>query len=68
MIIEWVAAGITAVGIIALAKAIMTGLAISRRPSHHLAEQTGTKPVPPAAQVGDAANTSLWGDASHRRR
>jgi hypothetical protein len=44
-------AGMVAIGLIMLWKAIVTGLAISRRPSHHLAEQTGTKPVPPEAQV-----------------
>ena len=49
--IEWVTAGIVAVGIIVAAKAMITGLAMSRRPSHHLAEQTGTKPVSPEAQV-----------------
>jgi len=44
-------AAIAAVGLIAIGKAIMTGLAISRRASHHLAEQTGTSPVPPEAQI-----------------
>jgi hypothetical protein len=44
-------AAIGAVGLIAIGKAIMTGLAISRRASHHLAEQTGTSPVPPEAQI-----------------
>jgi hypothetical protein len=57
--IEWVIAGIVAVGIIVAARAIMTGLAMSRRPSHHLAEQTGTKPVPPEAQ--HPSDGSLWG-------
>jgi hypothetical protein len=49
--IEWVIAGVVAVGIIVVARAIMTGLIMSRRASHHLAEQTGTKPVPPEAQL-----------------
>jgi hypothetical protein len=44
-------AAIAAVGLIAIGKAIMTGLAISRRASHHLAERTGTSPVPPEAQI-----------------
>ena len=57
--IDWVTAGIVAVGIIVVAKAIITGLAISRRPSHHLAEQTGTTPVPPEAQ--HTSEGSLWG-------
>jgi hypothetical protein len=29
----------------------MTGITISRRASHHLAQQTGTSPVPPQAQI-----------------
>jgi hypothetical protein len=44
-------AAVVAITMIAVSKAIMTGLAISRRPSHHLAEQTGTSPVPPEAQI-----------------
>ena len=44
-------AGIVAIGLIVLGRAIVTGLAISRRPSHHLAQQTGTSPVPPEAQI-----------------
>lgn len=46
-----VIAAVVAIGLIVLGKAIMTGLAISRRPSHHLAERTGTSPVPPEAQI-----------------
>ena len=49
--IEWVIAGIVAVGIIAVGRAIITGLTMSHRPSHHLAEQKSTKPVPPEAQL-----------------
>jgi hypothetical protein len=44
-------AGVVAIGLIALYRAIVTGLAILRRPSHHLAEQTGASPVPPAVDV-----------------
>jgi len=44
-------AAVVSLAIIAVSKAIITGLAISRRPSHHLATQTGTSPVPPEAQV-----------------
>jgi hypothetical protein len=44
-------AAVVAIGLIAVGKAITTGFAISRRPSHHLAEQTGTSPVPPEAQI-----------------
>lgn len=44
-------AAVVSLGIIAVGKGIAKGLAISRRPSHHLATQTGTSPVRPEAQV-----------------
>lgn len=44
-------AAVVSVGIIAVGRAIIRGLSISRRPSHQLAEQTGTTPVPPEAQI-----------------
>ena len=44
-------AGVVAVGLIILGKAIMIGFTVSRRPSHHLAEQTGARPVPPAVDI-----------------
>jgi hypothetical protein len=44
-------AGVVAIGLMALGRAILTGLAMSRRPPHHLAQQTGTSPVPPDAQI-----------------
>jgi hypothetical protein len=44
-------AGVVAIGLIVLGRTIVTGLAISRRPSHHLAQQTGASPVPPAVDV-----------------
>jgi hypothetical protein len=44
-------AGIVAIGLIVLGKAISTGLAVSRRSSHHLAQQTGSSPVPPAVDI-----------------
>jgi hypothetical protein len=44
-------AGVVAIGLIVLGRAIVIGLAISRRPSHHLAQQTGASPVPPALDV-----------------
>jgi len=56
--IEWVIAGVVAMGIIVVGRAVMTGLRISRRRSQHLAEQTGTKPVPPEAQL--PSETSPW--------
>jgi hypothetical protein len=48
---QLIVAGIAAVGVIGVARAIIRGLAISRSPSHHLAEQSGTDPVPPEAQI-----------------
>jgi hypothetical protein len=47
----WLIAAVVAIALIVVGKAIITGLAISRRSSHHLATQTGTSPVPPEAQV-----------------
>jgi len=44
-------ATVVAIGLIVLGKAIATGIAISRRPAHHLAEQTGSSPVPPAVDL-----------------
>jgi len=44
-------ATVVAIGLIVLGKAIVTGIAISRRPAHHLAEQTGSSPVPPAVDL-----------------
>jgi hypothetical protein len=44
-------AGVAAIGLIVLGRVIATGLAISRRPSHHLAQETGASPVPPEAQI-----------------
>src|SRR4051794_17462585 len=37
--------------LIILGKQIRTGIAMSRRPSHHLAEQTGSSPVPPEVDI-----------------
>jgi hypothetical protein len=44
-------AAVVSLGIIVLGRAIIVGLAISRRSSHHLATQTGTTPVPPEANL-----------------
>jgi len=44
-------AGVVAIGLPVFGGAIVTGLSIGRRPSHHLAQQTGTSPVPPEAQI-----------------
>jgi hypothetical protein len=53
--IEWLIGGVVsvvvAVGVIAVVRTIVTGLTISRRPSHHLAQQTGTSPVPPEIEL-----------------
>lgn len=44
-------AAVVAVGLIAVGRAMMTGWALSRRASHHLAERTDARPVPPEAQI-----------------
>jgi len=44
-------AGVVAIGLIVLGRAIVTAITIFRRPSHHLAERTGAKPVPPAVDI-----------------
>jgi hypothetical protein len=44
-------AGVIFIGVIAAGKAIITGLAISRRSSHHLAQQSGTSPPSKEAEV-----------------
>jgi len=49
--IQLLLAGIVSIGVIAVGKAIITGLAISRRPSHHLAEQPGTSPASKQAEI-----------------
>jgi len=49
-------AGVVALGLIVLGKAIMTGFTISRRPSHHLAEQTNASPVPPAVVASSVSD------------
>jgi hypothetical protein len=49
--IQLLIAGAVSIGVIAVGKAIITGLAISRRPSHHLAQQSGTSPVSPKSEL-----------------
>jgi hypothetical protein len=44
-------AGVVAIGLIVLGRAIVTGITISRRPSHYLAQQTGALPVPPEVET-----------------
>jgi len=44
-------AGIVFIGVITVGKAIITGLAIGRRSSHHLAQQSGTSPPSKEAEV-----------------
>jgi len=52
MLIEiLIIAAVVALGIFVVGKAIITGHVISRRPSHHLATQTGASPVPPAVDI-----------------
>jgi len=44
-------AGVVSIGVITVGKAIITGLAISRRQSHHLAQQSGISPPSKEAEV-----------------
>jgi len=49
--IQLLIAGAVSIGVITVGKAIITGFAISRRPSHHLAQQSGTSPPSKEAEV-----------------
>jgi hypothetical protein len=49
--IQLLLAGVVFIGVIAVGKAIITGLAIGHRPSHHLAQQSGTSPPSKEAEV-----------------
>jgi len=44
-------AGVVAIGLIVLGKAMIVGMTMSRRCAHHLAQQTGGSPVPPAVDL-----------------
>jgi hypothetical protein len=44
-------AAAVAIGLIVLVRAIATGITISRRRAHHLAEQSGSSSVPPAIDI-----------------
>jgi hypothetical protein len=44
-------AALVSLAIIIAGKAIITGRAISRRPSHHLATRAGASPVPPEVDL-----------------
>ena len=44
-------AGVVAIALIVLGRAIVTGITISRRRAHHLAKQTGALPVPPEVEL-----------------
>jgi len=49
--IQLLLAGVVSIGVITVGKAIITGLAISRRQSHHLAQQSGISPPSKEAEV-----------------
>ena len=52
MLIETIIiAAIASVGLIAVGRAMIRGFTMSRRPSHHLATQTGTLPLPPEVDI-----------------
>jgi hypothetical protein len=44
-------AALVALGIIVGGAAIIRGLAVLRRPAHHLATRTGASPVPPTVDM-----------------
>jgi hypothetical protein len=44
-------AGLVAGALIILGKQIRTGIAMSRRPPHHLAEKMGSSPAPPEVDL-----------------
>ena len=48
--IQLLIAGVVFIGVITVGKAIIIGLAISRRPSHHQAQQNGTSPASKQAE------------------
>jgi hypothetical protein len=50
-LIELLIAGVVSVGVIAVGRAIITGLRIGRRPSHHLAQQSGVSTASPKSQL-----------------
>jgi hypothetical protein len=49
--IQSLIAGVILIGVITAGKAIITGLAISRRSSHQLAPQSGTSPPSKEAEL-----------------
>ena len=49
--IQLLIAGVICIGVITVGKAINTGLTISRRSSHHLAQQSGTSPPSKEAEL-----------------
>jgi len=49
--VQLLIAGGVSIGVIAVCKAIITGLVISRRQSHHLAQQSGTSPASKQAEL-----------------
>jgi hypothetical protein len=49
--IQSLIAGVVSIGVITVGKAIIIGLAISCRSSHHLAQQSGTSPPSKEAEV-----------------
>jgi len=49
-------AGVVAIGLIVVGRAIATGLVIFRRRSHHLAQDTGASRVPPAVVASSVSD------------
>jgi hypothetical protein len=48
---ELLVADVVSFGVIAVVRAIINGLSISRHRSHHSAPQSSASPVPPEAQI-----------------
>lgn len=51
VLIEVLIAGVVSIGLIVVARAITTGLSISRRPPREPGKPSGTAPIPPEADV-----------------
>jgi hypothetical protein len=49
--IELLIAGVVSVGVIAVVRAIVTGLSIARRPPQDSGQQSSTSTIPPEAQI-----------------
>ena len=51
MVVELLVAGVVSIGVIVVARAIITGLSIARRPPHDPSKEPSPSRVPPEAQI-----------------